>query len=161
MKKKIEESGTIEVSQKIKREITIGDQIYQVAPPSVATIIEVSELVAQMPQVELDPQMGVTESLMIAKKCQILGDTIAVLVLGAGSHFETRTVVRKRLFGLLLQRKNVKVDVRAELAKEALKMGPTKLNETIAKLLHGQELDAFFGLVTSLIEVNLLKATKA
>lgn len=63
--------------------IQIGQETYEVAPPSIATLILASELISQLPKVELDKSLVTFESLRIAKDCKVLGDIVATLILGA------------------------------------------------------------------------------
>lgn len=159
MKKTIESKIAATILEK-KREITIGDTTYQVAPPSTATLIEVSGLVAQLPQINLNPDDMISECVMVARECRVLGDIIAVMILGEGNYIEERTVTKKRFFGLKTEVHTIRVDRRAEITKEALKMTPKKLGEAVFKLLGGLEIAAFFALTTSLIEINLTRPTK-
>ena len=147
MKKTIE-SKTADTILEKKREITINGKVYQVSPPSTATLIEVSGLVAQLPQINLNPNDMISECVMVAKDCRVLGDIIAVMILGEGNYIE------KKLFGL------ISINRRAELTKEALRMNPTKLGQAVYQLLGGLEIAAFFSITTSLIEINLTRPTK-
>lgn len=160
MKKTVEPKAE-ESTQAERSEIQIGERKYQIAPASVSTIIEVSELVAKLPQVELDIQRGTFDSLLIAKECKVLGDIVAVLVFGVDRICkEQRTVPSKPHWWSKETTKTIEVDAKAELAKQALSMGPANLNETIVYLLSKMELNAFFALTSSLIEVNMLRPTK-
>jgi len=85
------ESKTAEAILERKKQITIGDQTYEVAQPTMATLILVSELVSQLPQTRMDPENILTETLRVAKDCRILGDIIAVLILGEENiHTQTK-----------------------------------------------------------------------
>lgn len=150
-----------DLAPKESSEIQIGERTYQIAPPSVFTIIEFSELVAKLPQVELNIENGTSESLMIARHCRVLGDMVAVLVYGGGRECkEQKTVSVKRFSWSKPKTITVEVDAKAELAKNALRLGPNKLNDMIIELLSRQELSAFFSLTSSLIEVNVTRPTK-
>ena len=102
-------------------EITIGNKIYKVAPPSVATIILASEIVSRLPQVHLNEDMVVEETLSIAKDCRELGDLMAVFILGAKRINDTikrqETQKKRRLWGLFYTTETV---TKTETAKEAL-----------------------------------------
>ena len=141
--------------------IQIGTKTYTVAPPTTATLIAVSELVAQMPAIKTDPNNIAAETLRIAKDCRILGDIIAVLILGERNLQQTRKTEKKRFFGLLIETKEETYDAKAELAKTILQeTSPKQLNSALVALLQGMEIADFFGLSTSLIEINLLKETR-
>lgn len=63
--------------------VQVGEETYTVAPPSIATIILASELIAQLPGLKLDTKQVMFESLFVAKDCKVLGDIVATLILGA------------------------------------------------------------------------------
>lgn len=151
------------------RKIKIGNKEYSAAPPSTATLILVSEAVSQLPQIKLNEDNIVSESLWIAKDCRKLGDIAAILILGARNIKETVTTQETRekrcLWGLIRYNQKVKVtkevDKVAELSKLLLEeYSPSQLHSMIATLLHSLDLADFFALTTFLIEVNLLRPTK-
>lgn len=166
-------------------EETIGGEIYQIAPPSCATIILASELVAQLPVLQLNPENIASETLYVAKDCRVLGDVLAVLILGAKGLKETisvpetvektveKIVYDEYLFGLIKRpkkitltimetvEKSVVVDKQAELAKKLLlDVGPNEMRSAVARLLDRLEIGDFFGFTTSLLEINLLRQTR-
>lgn len=142
----------------LETEITIqvGKKTYQVAPPSIATIILVSEAVSRIPKFTLDPEKVVQECFRIGRDCRFLGEIAAILILGAQrSEVRVKTAQRgffARLFKPLRQR-----DV---LADELLTLSPSRLFEIISQILGTMELSDFFGLTTFLTEINLLHQRK-
>lgn len=159
MKKTIESkaAGTILQTERTER---IGDQDYRVAPPTLGTLIMASEAVAQLPDIDINtkPEGMLIESLRTARHCHILGDIVAILALGAKHIDATRTVEKRRLFGLIRTRS--KVSLRKEIAQQAENMEPKELAKLIARLLEGMQVAFFFGITTSLAEANILKPTK-
>ena len=142
-------------------EETIGGEIYQIAPPSCATIILASELVAQLPVLQLNPENIASETLYVAKDCRVLVDILAVLILGAKGIRERKKVVKKRLFGLIQKTEIIEVDKQAELAEKLLlNVGPSEMRSAVARLLDRLEIGDFFGFTTSLLEINLLRQTR-
>lgn len=150
-------------------EITIGGKKYSVSPPSTATLILVSEAVSHLPRLVLDQNNLVEESLSVAKECRVLGDIVAILILGAKGLVETvtveNTVERKFFWGLFRRMIKVKeqkvADRKAELSNELLEnLSPSELHGLTASLLQRMEIADFFGLTTFLIEINLLRQTK-
>jgi hypothetical protein len=134
-------------------EVQIGQKIYQVAPPSTATLILASAAVSTLPKVSLDSENIASESLRIAKDCEVLGEIIAILILGAKGLTETR-----RSFGGL---KTTSIDRKVTLSKEILtELTPKQLSDMLGKLLAGMELAFFFATTNSLIEINLLRKTR-
>lgn len=160
MKKTVEQKASEAILQK-REEVEIGGVIYEVAPPSTATLILVSELVSQLPQIATDKKEILIESLRIARHCSLLGDIVAVLILGAKGLKEKRTVVKKRFFGLITETREHEVDLKKDLAKKVLTdLKPSELEKKTLHLLHGMETASFFGLTASLIEINLMKPTR-
>ncbi|MBD5240522.1 MAG: hypothetical protein HDS59_00325 [Barnesiella sp.] len=148
-------------------EMTIGGKIFQIAPPSVATLILASEVVSNLPQVHLNEDKLIEESLSIAKDCRLLGDLLAILILGA-KHINDLVVSRQKqrkrhLWGLFYTTKTI---VKTETAKDALSrellenITPRELHSSIAKIIAKMQIGDFFGLTTFLTEINLIRPTK-
>ncbi len=154
MKKPIESKVADTILQR-GQEVVIGDKTYQVAPPSTATLILVSELVAQMPNIRLDADQVMAESLKVAKDCKVIGNIIAVLILGAKALKQKKS---KTWFSWFNRKKANK---QSELAEEILNnITPIELNGLVQKLLGAMEISFFFGISTFLIGINLTKETK-
>lgn len=129
--------------------IFVGGKRYTVAPPSTATLILVSEAISTLPRVSLDNGKILEESLSIARECRVLGDIIAVLILGAKK--ASKHGIINRLF---LRRRD-------RLAKKLLEeLSPAELHALTATLLKSMQVGDFFGLTTFLLEINLLRPTK-
>lgn len=149
------------------KEMTIGGKTYRIAPPSVATLILASEVVSHLPQVHLDEDKVVEETLSIAKDCRKLGDLLAILILGAehiNDKVEHRETQRKRhLWGLFHTTRTITI---TETAKEALSrellvnVTPRDLQNSVAKIITMMQVGDFFGLTTFLTEINLMRPTK-
>lgn len=132
--------------------VDINGATYTVAPPSTATLIRVSELIAKLPKINSEGDV-LMESLRVARNTSVLGDIAATLVLGVRKKNRWKDVFK---FFLKHRRwPNVR-----HLSKEILQLSPSKLNEIIIVHLKLMEVADFFGLTTSLSEVNLLKPTK-
>jgi len=148
-------------------EIKVGDKTYTAAPPSIATLILVSEAVSLLPHLKLDEKDVVRDVLSVAKDCRILGDIAAILILGA-RHVDDKvtrvqTEEKRCLWGLLKWERmtTVVTDRKAELAKELLEeLSPSRMHQLITQLLSGMDLGDFFALTTFLTEVNLMRQTK-
>ena len=133
--------------------VEIGDENYDVAPPTIATLILASAAISQLPKIKLDNEKIASECLSIAKDCEVLGEIVAILILGAKGLKESR----RSFFGL----KTIEIDKQADLAKKILcELSPKQLHDLFAKLLTGMDLAFFFATTASLIEINLLRATK-
>jgi len=162
MKKTIESKVADTILEK-EQNVIIGDKTYMVAPPSTATLILVSELVAQMPQIALDASDVAAESLKIARDCKVLGDIVAVMILGA-KRIKTRVTRRvkgKPLYFFIPTTQDEEINEQAELATKILEdINPLDLNEMVFKLLGGLQISFFFSTSSFLIGINLTKATK-
>lgn len=166
MNQTIESKAAGTILQK-PEEIKIGDKTYTIAPPSVATLIHISESVSRLPRLHLDKDKVMEEALAIAKDCKELGDIAAVLILGAkhiDDTVETRHTEKKRhLWGLFSTSHTV---VRLESKKEQLKrelledVTPRDLYDIIVQTLSKMQVGDFFGLTTFLTEINLMRPTK-
>lgn len=142
-------------------EITVGGETMEVAPPSTATLILVSEETAKLPSIKLDSENIAGEVLYVAKDCRVLGDIVAILILGAKNLRTTKIVEERRFFGLITERREITIDNKAELAKKLLEdITPRELHNLTVRLLKALQIADFFGLTTSLIEVNLIRQTR-
>lgn len=124
------------------------------APPSTATLIKVSELVSKMPAVKTDVEQMVYEALRVARKSRIVGEIAAYLLLGSKG---VQVVKRRTLFGFIPFNKTITA---GELADLILEEPPSVLSRIIVERLNAMEVADFFGITTSLAEVNILRQTK-
>lgn len=140
---------------------------YNIAPPTIGTLILASEIVSFFPQIDdVDDKQRIFMALFKAKDFKMLADLAAVLILGSKRMTEERevTVEKRHIFGLIKRKHRVKqtVDLRAELAKKILdNVRPSVLFEVIVKRLRDNEIMTFFAITTSLNAANILKPTKA
>lgn len=137
--------------------VKIGGKEYTVAPPCLATLIRVSEMVSTM-RFKMDDKDILNDVLRYARDCRVIGDIVAVLVLGVNVGMEKRRVLKKRWFGLVSREEEVEVNRRDELSKAVLEeMSPKEVRILLAQLLAEEQVSDFFGLTASLAEINLLK----
>ena len=142
--------------------IEVNGALYQVANPSVATLIEISKYISQLPEIKIDENEDITkEVLSLACDYEFLGDIAAILILGKKNLSTHKKVKVKRLFGLLSFKKTIEFDNQKELAKEILlNLNAADLQSIISKILGTLRLDFFFSISTFLKEVNLTRATR-
>jgi hypothetical protein len=134
-------------------EVEIGNKTYKVAPPSVATLILASAAISRLPAIKLDNDNIAVESLYVARDCEVLGEIVAIFILGAKGVKGSK----KALFGL----RKIEVDEKSLLAKEILENAtPKQISELLTQLLVGMQLSFFFATTVSLIEINLLRKTR-
>ena len=158
----IENSVASAILEKSIDNIDIEGVTYEIAPPSTATLILISEIVATLPVVKKVPAEEIVTSVLHYRP---IGDIAAVLILGAKNLIEYRTIVQEKryLFGLIRRKTEttIKVDKKAELAKIILEnVSPTTLFNVVVQRLQDMEIGSFFAITTSLSEANILKPTK-
>ena len=163
MAKTLEEKAADTILQRAAK-VKIGGKEYEAAPPSIATLILVSEAVSRLPQRTLDDKSIVSECLAVAKDCRPLGDIAAIMILGA-RHINDKTndphTEQKGWFRRLISRKSKTVTKKEALAQEIIDTyTPSGLHGLITMLLQRMDLADFFALTTFLTEVNLLRQTK-
>ena len=167
------ESNTIEskvastILERPTGEIIIAGKKYLLPPPTLATLILVSEIVATLPIVQdtKDPQEKIMSALHYAKDYKKLADICAILILGAKNLIEVRekTITKKRFFGLWKRTEKITetINRQKELADEILlHLSPSEIFNNITKRLKENEVGIFFLITTSLSEANLIKPTK-
>lgn len=166
MARTIEQIVASAILEKATTEIEIGDKVYKLADPSIATLILVSEIVSTLPIIEkgIPKEQKVYYAIHYAKDYKPLGDICAILILGAKGLIEEREIIEeKRILGVFKRRttRKVIVDKQAELAQLILEnVSPTKIYDCIVQRLQDMEVGSFFAITTSLSEANLLKPTK-
>jgi hypothetical protein len=152
LKQEVEQKTAETILQK-PEEVVIGGETYAIAPPTTATLIAASELIAELPQIRLDGESVVSESLFVARDCRVLGDILATFILGA----RVGKGVKRRFWGLVKAR----VDNRAALSEKILnELSPRQINSLLSNVLSKMETDFFFGTIIFLVEVNMTRATK-
>lgn len=161
MNKETVESKAAETILQTPLEVVIDGKKYQVAPPSTGTLIMASKYISHFPAVKMDSDNVLLESLAIAEDCQVLGDVIAVLMLGVKNLTETRRIEKRRLWGLRTEVIEVEIDRKAELSKIILEnLTPSAAYQLTMSLLSRLEIQSFFSLTSSLTDINMLKRTK-
>lgn len=129
--------------------VQVGTIHYRVAPPSIATLILASQYISKLPKIKLDDGRIVEESLRIARECKVIGDIVAILILGA--KMANKNIISKLRYN----------NKRRRLAKKLLNnLTPNELYRLISDLLRHMEIGDFFGITTFLIDLNLTRPTK-
>lgn len=165
------EQRTAETILETKKELTIDGHAYKVAPPTIGTLIMVSEVISTLPKAENIKNDGeiLNAVLRQAKDYRAIADVASVLILGAKGLTEKveieERITHKRLFGLIRWTSNKRVtkevNRRAELAERILlNISAKDLYEWIISILSGLDVSYFFAITTSLSDVNLLKPTR-
>jgi hypothetical protein len=149
-KKKTVERMAADVLLEREVTVTLGGVDYSVPPPTMATLIAASELISGLPAVKLDPKDVLAEVLLVAPDCRDLGKIAAVLVKG---------VPRDKDLSAREKRRRSKGTARFAdfLMRTAT---PYEMRFGINRILNVAGIDDFFGLTTSLTEINLLRRTR-
>lgn len=165
MARTIEQMVASAILEKATDKIEIEGNVYNIASPSIATLILVSEIISTLPIVERVPKEQKLYSVLhYAKDYRQLGDICAILILGAKGLTEEREIVEeKRLLGLFKRRiiHKMVIDRQAELSRLILdNLRPSVIYDCIISRLDDMEVGSFFAITTSLSEANILKPTK-
>lgn len=139
----------------------------QVAHPSVATLIEASKSIGDLPvlpSIRGQEDKALTYVLAHARDCSVLGDVAAVLILGKKGinrrikrPFSTKSWKNNRVFRLFRR----KVSLRKVLADALLEdFTPKQLQTIVTSCLGMQEIGFFLNITISLNDANLLRQTK-
>lgn len=150
------------VLQNSKKKI-LGGKEYQIAPPTLATLIEVSKYISSLPDIPepKDEDSTIAHAVAFACDSSFIGDVCAILLLGKKNLIGTKEVVKTRLFGIIKQKHTVEVNRQEELAKELLEnCSNEELHELISDCLSMQKIAFFLSISNSLKEANLLRKTK-
>ncbi len=137
--------------------VKIGGVSYNVAPPSIATLILFSKYTAKLPKEMLDRDNAIASLLQNAPMLEAVGGAMASLILGA-EKFEKLPLLHQILN---IFRKKDKIRTKGEQLSLTLNKAPIDdIVKVFFELLKFMNLKSFFQLTTSLIEMNLTKPTK-
>lgn len=141
-----------------EQEITLSGKVYKVAPPSIATLILVSECLAELPE-ELFNTTGddvnlTIEALRSARYARPIGKAIATLILGA------KRIRRDNLLSWWLRY----VKRASRLDRVALKVlesyPPSELSRVFLQLVSRMEVGDFFALTAFLQGLRVTRPTR-
>lgn len=165
-KRNIERKASDTLLEK-RMEVMVGGHRYSVAPPTLATLMEVSGLIGgakDWDNVE-DEVAGV--ALMRAMDAPMICEVVSTLILGANrAEGETSWLEDMWLEIKSWRRSNEKIGASYEANKKLLverlmhEVTPNELLGLMTTLLEGMELGSFFGITTFLRELNVAKPTR-
>jgi hypothetical protein len=137
-------------------QIIIDGHTYEVPAPTTGTLVMVSALISELPDIDLtlpdDELPG--EMLHKAKDCRAVADIVATLILGA----KKIKAGRRRKWKIGKKPAEPTVDGLAE--KILLNCTASQLRRLLTHLLAASGIDDFFIITTSLRTRNLLAATR-
>lgn len=165
------ESATADAVLERVKAITIGGVEYLIAPPTLATLILVSEEVSYLPKVEFNEDNAINDALREARHYRGLADIAAILILGAQrltteKEITTEEIVTTKWLGIIPRKRKatvtrtVKVDMKKHIAEAMMNVELSELSTAVATLLSMMQADHFFALATFLTSINLTKPTK-
>lgn len=174
------ENGTLEkavadaILQRASDSITIEGHKFDIAPPTSATLILISELVSTMPTVNKNAPNVLYEVLGTAKDLRVIGKIVATLILGAKRIRENRKIeatetvkIRRWSWHKFRHVETETVKARTSLSevdwladKLLYEVTSQTLLQVVAKRLGQMQLADFFALTTSLSVQNHTKRTK-
>ncbi len=137
--------------------VTIGHRAYEVAQPSIGTLILASEAISKLPTLELHVEKLVEETFAVARDCRPIAETLAILILGAKRILRAKS--RRRNWYCRFTRSG-ETELEALTRRILVEVTPRELSKTFGDLLGQMQIADFFGLTTSLLEVNLLRRTR-
>ncbi len=169
----LEKIVTDTILQRASDVIVIDGIEYQVTPPTPATLILVSELVAELPIVNRHTDNIIHEVLSSAKDLSVIGKIAATLILGAKRIKESRYIAIEhtnetkcwswKKFRFLTKR-NIITEKALEVDYLAERILNEVTNKTLVELISNRlgmmQIGDFFELTTFLSDANLLKRTR-
>lgn len=134
--------------------VKVGEKEYEVAPPTCATLIEVSR---RMPDVPLVETMGdmVNEVLASARDSRPIFEIVAVLILGAK---EVRRGEKVKVGKWPFRQTKSRLELLTEELMD--ECSPSEIKAMCAEILSRMEVKDFFEFTASLQEVSLIQMTR-
>ncbi len=135
-----------------KKIIKVGGFSFEVAPPTLATLILASKIISKIPIRDFNKEKIVEGVFVNAEDCKAFSELASVLIIGAKN---LKQVSRFNPLGYFYRRKQRK------LAKWILnELSLKELKDLIEKIIEEMGVEHFFALSTFLSGVNLLKKTR-
>lgn len=153
------ESMTADTLLQRVQSITIGGVEYVVAPPTLATLVLVSEEVSYLPQVVLDPAKHVEDALREARNFRTLADVMAILILGA-KRLTIEEEYTTRVLGIFKRKRKRVVNMKQRVAEAMMNVELSELLVALTTILKMMQTEHFFAIATFLTSINLTKPTK-
>ncbi|MDR2765134.1 MAG: hypothetical protein LBB90_08910 [Tannerella sp.] len=143
------EQITSDVILQEPRTVKVNGKEYTVAPPSFATLIELSKYISLLPDMDVsDDEESFFEAIASAKDCEYLGDIAAILMLGRKTPVKRKWIFKKEM------------DSRRELALALAGLSNRELHELIVELFRMQEVNFFLSTLIFLKKIKMVRSTK-
>ncbi|TXD47333.1 hypothetical protein [Polaribacter sp. IC073] len=132
-----------------KEEVEINGTTYKVEPPSTATLILVSEQLANLPSEKLNQDNVIGEVFKNVENGRAIARSFAIMILGAKEIEKTNFIYRF-----------FRIDKLEKLTNEIMHYEISKYVKEYVRIISLMQVQDFFMLITFLKEVNLTKTTK-
>lgn len=165
-KKSIEQQVADAILQKATTSIEIDGHTFEVAPPTPATLILVSAITSEMPAIDKKTDNILFETLRTAKNAEAIGKIAATLIIGAKRIRENKQIVvatKKRWnWRKMCYIKEDETMTELEFVTRAIleEVSPANLSQVISQRFLDMQVADFFGLTTSLSEINITRRTR-
>lgn len=157
------EEKVAETLLEVKKTITIGGECYQVAPPSIATLVLASKYISKIPSKEIDTESIFGSIMEYADNYQNVAKAIAVIILGY-SNFDKKVIQeqKKRWWEFIFSlEKEIPAETQGEiLTNKLLNANIEEIAKEFLKIISVLDVKSFFVISTSLKGMNLTKETK-
>lgn len=134
--------------------VTIGGEAYQVAPPSIFTLVRASKYISKIPTDTINETNILGSIIHNAEEYENIAWAIAVILLG--NHFTEVVTYPKWQFW----RREKNVTKGEMLAKKLINTPITEVSAAFFKVLGQMDIRAFFVITTSLKGMMITKPTK-
>ena len=134
--------------------VTIGGEAYQVAPPSIFTLVRASKYISKIPTDTINETNILGSIIHNAEEYENIAWAIAVILLG--NHFTEIVTYPKWQFW----RKNKSVTKGEILSKKLMKAPINEVSTAFFKVLGQMDIRSFFVITTSLKGMMITKPTK-
>lgn len=144
-------------------EVSIGEKTYQVARPTLATLIEVSKYIAKLPNTGTIEKKNIVPFILSnAKDCGlILANIAAVLIIGAQNIKKVSEKRKKKRFLWFCKHETIQISNIDLLSQEiANNISSEDLSKLISITLEHQNIGFFLSSIISLSGVSVTERTK-
>ena len=138
--------------------VSLGGKEYKVAPPSIGTLVYVSDLISRVPKINVREGSESADIIAGAKEYRILPEIIATLILGVKEIRKSVEPAKKRFFMANKGKKRTKLEALMQEINENAQ--PSEIKAAIVPLLESLQLGDFFVVTTFLNGINITKPTK-
>lgn len=140
-------------------ELTIGKEKMMVSKPTFGTLVEASKYIALLPELEeTNWEQAISYAFANAEKSTIIGDILAILILGRHAAAEVVVTKKRGLFGWA----RITIKKRREILAERIldECSCEDIMNILTGLIGLNKLAFFLKITAFLRETNLLRKTK-